>query len=263
MALLVGNVHWNAWLAIVATFVFAALIGLLNGVVVVKTEAAELHRHAGHVLRAPRRQRRRRAAGQPRQHPGRADRHPHPPGAEHAPRTCSAARSRRAPRLPSGYQTAILWFIGVTVVGRLGALPGPRSATGSSRPAATRTPPATSASRCGRTKILLFLTTSLAAALVGDHLVHPGQRPRCPSRASATSSTTSSPRSSAAACSPAATDRRSAPRWAPASSAWRSQGVIYAGWDSSWDFTFLGSDPVPRRGRQHARSTGAALRARR
>ena len=29
------------------------------------------------------------------------------------------------------------------------------------------------------------------------------------------------------------------------------EGVIYAGWDSSWDFAFLGRDPVPGGGRQH------------
>ncbi len=37
MALLVGHLHWNAWLAIAGTLVFAALIGLLNGFVVVKS----------------------------------------------------------------------------------------------------------------------------------------------------------------------------------------------------------------------------------
>src|SRR5215831_9639851 len=35
MGLLVGSLHWNAWLAIAGTLVFAALIGLLNGLVVV------------------------------------------------------------------------------------------------------------------------------------------------------------------------------------------------------------------------------------
>ena len=38
MALLVGKWHWNAWLAIIGTLVFAAAIGLLNGYVVVKTK---------------------------------------------------------------------------------------------------------------------------------------------------------------------------------------------------------------------------------
>ena len=38
MALLVGKYHWDAWLAIIGTLVFATAIGLLNGYVVVKTK---------------------------------------------------------------------------------------------------------------------------------------------------------------------------------------------------------------------------------
>jgi simple sugar transport system permease protein len=38
MALLVGHLHWNAWLAVVGTLVFAALIGLVNGFAVVKSK---------------------------------------------------------------------------------------------------------------------------------------------------------------------------------------------------------------------------------
>ena len=37
MGLLIGHLGWNTWLAIVATLVFGALIGLLNGFVRVKT----------------------------------------------------------------------------------------------------------------------------------------------------------------------------------------------------------------------------------
>src|SRR6201994_3344852 len=37
-ALLVGKYHWDTWLAIVATVVFAGAIGLLNGYVVVKSK---------------------------------------------------------------------------------------------------------------------------------------------------------------------------------------------------------------------------------
>src|SRR5438445_2852961 len=35
MALMVGNLHWNAWLAVALTFVFGACVGLVNGLVVV------------------------------------------------------------------------------------------------------------------------------------------------------------------------------------------------------------------------------------
>src|ERR1700728_2863035 len=38
MALLVGKYHWNTWLAIIGTLVFATAIGLINGYVVVKTK---------------------------------------------------------------------------------------------------------------------------------------------------------------------------------------------------------------------------------
>ncbi|MBV8999332.1 MAG: hypothetical protein JO304_09745, partial [Solirubrobacterales bacterium] len=38
MALLVGKYHWNTWLAIPATLVFATIIGLVNGYVVVLTK---------------------------------------------------------------------------------------------------------------------------------------------------------------------------------------------------------------------------------
>src|SRR5438270_2705334 len=38
MALLVGKYHWNTWLAISATLVFASAIGLINGYTVIKTK---------------------------------------------------------------------------------------------------------------------------------------------------------------------------------------------------------------------------------
>src|SRR5579871_3443970 len=38
MGLLVGKAGWNAWLAILGTLGFAAVIGLVNGIVVVKTK---------------------------------------------------------------------------------------------------------------------------------------------------------------------------------------------------------------------------------
>ena len=37
MALLVGKYHWDTWLAVIGTLVFATLVGLINGVVVVRT----------------------------------------------------------------------------------------------------------------------------------------------------------------------------------------------------------------------------------
>ena len=38
MALLIGKLHWNAWAAIGGTLLFATVVGLVNGLVVVKTK---------------------------------------------------------------------------------------------------------------------------------------------------------------------------------------------------------------------------------
>ena len=38
MALLVGKYHWDTWLAIIGTIVFATIVGLINGIVVVRTK---------------------------------------------------------------------------------------------------------------------------------------------------------------------------------------------------------------------------------
>ena len=79
MALLVGKWHVNTWIAILITLAFAAAIGLINGYIVVADQAAELHRHARDVLRAPRREHRRRAAAQQREHADHGH-HAHPAG---------------------------------------------------------------------------------------------------------------------------------------------------------------------------------------
>ena len=73
MALLVGKYHWNAWLAIVGTLVFATAIGLLNGYVVVKTKLPSfiVTLATFFVLRGE--QRRRGAAAQQPQHAGVGD----------------------------------------------------------------------------------------------------------------------------------------------------------------------------------------------
>ena len=78
--------------------------------------------------------------------------------------------------------------------------------------------------------------------LVHRH-AHPLRRttPCSPASASATSSSTSSRRWSAAACSPAATARSSARPSARSSSAWRSSGIVYAGWNPDWFYFFLGA----------------------
>ena len=166
MALLVGKYHWNAWLAIIGTLVFATAVGLLNGVVVVQDEAAQLHRHAGDILRAPGRQRRRGAAAQPRQHSGRREQRFTPPGSSSAKKIFGSSFFSSG-TLPSGYSTAILWFIAVTVSRHLGAQPDDvrqldlRGRGRRERRAQRRRP-----GRRGR-RSLLFLSTALAAALVG------------------------------------------------------------------------------------------------
>ena len=99
--------------------------------------------------------------------------------------------------LPSGYSTAILWFIAVTIVGTWvlsrTTFGNWIFASGGDQNAARNV-----GVPVNRTKVLLFVGTALAAALVGI-ISFTGATRRCPSRAWATSSSTSSPRWSAGA----------------------------------------------------------------
>ncbi|HEX6520830.1 MAG TPA: ABC transporter permease [Streptosporangiaceae bacterium] len=236
MGLLIGHLHWNAWLAIVATLVFGALIGLLNGFVRVKTGLPSfiITLATFFVLRGLT------IGGVLLVNHG---------STQVALNTTSAGGLASAKdvfgstfasnsSLPSGYQTAVLWFIAVTVAGTwvlsrttfgnwIFAVGGDQNAARN-----VGVPVA-------RTKTLLFVSTSVAAALVG--IISFTQASSAVSEQGVgyefyyiiaaviggcllTGGYGSAVGAALGACI----------------IGMAFQGVIYAGWDSSWDFTFLG-----------------------
>ena len=236
MALLVGHAHWNAWLAIAGTLVFSALIGLLNGFVVVRSKLPSFivtlatffiirGVSIGGVLKVNSGSTQVSLTGTSF------------PGLATATDVFGSSFAKTA-ALPSGYQTAVLWFIAVTIAGtwllgrtRFGnwiyAVGGDANAARN-----TGVPVA-------RTKILLFMSTSLAAGLVG--IISFTQADSAVSEQGVgyefyyiiaavvggcllTGGYGSAVGAALGACI----------------IGMAFQGVIYAGWDSSWDFAFLG-----------------------
>lgn len=236
MGLLVGNLHWNAWLAIVATLVFSALIGLLNGYVVVKSGLPSfivtlatffvlrglsvggllLVNHGGTQITL--------GGGS---HPGFA-----------SAKTIFGSTFGSNQAVSSGYQTAILWFIGITVIA---AWVLSRTTFGNWIFAVGGD--ANAARNVGvpvhRVKITLFLTTATAAGLTG--VISFTQASSAVSEQGVgyefyyiiaavvggcllTGGYGSAIGAAMGACI----------------IGMAFEGVIYAGWDSSWDFTFLG-----------------------
>jgi len=236
MALLVGHLHWNAWLAIVGTLVFAALIGLLNGFVVVKSRLPSFivtlatffvlrGVSIGGVLLVNHGSSQVALTGTSF------------PGLASAKDVFGSSFGSSA-SLPSGYQTAVLWFIAVTVLGAW--LLGRTTfgnwifAVGGDANAARNT-----GVPVGRTKTMLFLSTSLAAGLVG--IISFTQANSAVSEQGVgyefyyiiaavvggcllTGGYGSAVGAALGACI----------------IGMAFQGVIYAGWDSSWDFALLG-----------------------
>jgi simple sugar transport system permease protein len=236
MALLVGHEHWNAWLAIVGTLVFAALIGLMNGFVVVRSRlpsfivtlaTAFILRgiSIGGVLLVNNGSTQVALTGTSF------------PGLATATDVFGSSFAKSSV-LPSGYQTAVLWFIAVTIAGTW--LLGRTTfgnwiyAVGGDANAARNT-----GVPVARTKILLFMYTSLAAGLVG--IISFTQAGSAVSEQGVgyefyyiiaavvggcllTGGYGSAVGAALGACI----------------IGMAFQGVIYAGWDSSWDFTFLG-----------------------
>ena len=237
MGLLVGSLHWNAWLAIAGTLVFAALIGLLNGLVVVLSRLPSfivtlatffvlrgtsiggvlLLNHGSTQVSL--------SAGA------------HYGGLASAKDVFGSSFGASA-SVPNGYQTATLWFIALTIVG---AWVLARTtfgnwifAVGGDAVAARNVGVPVS-----RTQILLFLSTSPAAALVG--IISFTQANSAVSEQGVgyeffyiiaavvggcllTGGYGSAIGAALGACI----------------IGMAFEGVIYAGWDSSWDFTFLG-----------------------
>jgi len=235
MALLVGHLHWNAWLAIAATLVFAALIGLLNGYVVVRSRLPSFivtlatffvlrGVSIGGVLLANNGSTQISLSG--------------PAGGMASARDVFGSSFGSSAAVPNGYQTAVLWFIAVTAVG---AWILSRTtfgnwvfAVGGDVNAARNT-----GVPVNRTKIALFLGTALAAALVG--IISFTQASSAVSEQGVgyefyyiiaavvggcllTGGYGSVVGAALGACI----------------IGMAFQGVIYAGWDSSWDFAFLG-----------------------
>jgi simple sugar transport system permease protein len=237
MALLVGHEHWNAWLAVAGTLVFAALIGLLNGYIVVRSKLPSFivtlatffilrGVSIGGVLLINNGSTQVSLVGT--SFPGLA-----------TVKNVFGSTFGSSSSLPSGYQTGVLWFIAVTIAGAW--LLGRTTfgnwiyAVGGDANAARNT-----GVPVARTKILLFVSTSLAGGLVG--IISFTQASSAVSEQGVgyefyyiiaavvggcllTGGYGSAVGAALGACI----------------IGMAFQGVIYAGWDSSWDFAFLGT----------------------
>ncbi|HLH64702.1 MAG TPA: ABC transporter permease [Solirubrobacteraceae bacterium] len=236
MALLVGKWHLDAWLALLVTVVFALLVGLFNGVLVAVTGLPSFiitlasffilrGASVGGVL----------LLNQSSTQVSVANTHSAGLASLHTIFGSSFAASAT---LQSGYTTAIIWFAVVTAICTwvLG-----RTAFGNWIFAVGGDPGA--ARNMGvpvkRTKIVMFLVTALAAALVG--VISFAQSYSAVSEQGVgyeffyiiaavvggcllTGGYGSAIGAAIGACV----------------IGMAFEGVIYAGWDSSWDFAFLG-----------------------
>jgi simple sugar transport system permease protein len=235
MALLVGKYHWNTWVAMIATLVFATAIGLINGFVVVLTKLPSfiVTLATFFVLRGA-------STGGMLLLTGSTQitvSAPHPPGLSSA-KSIFGSSFFSSGTLPSGYSTAILWFIGVTIVGTWvlsrTTFGNWIFASGGDQNAARNV-----GVPVNRTKVLLFVGTALAAALVG--IIEFTQASSAVSEQGVgyeffyiiaavvggcllTGGYGSAIGAALGACI----------------IGMAYEGVIYAGWDSSWDFAFLG-----------------------
>jgi simple sugar transport system permease protein len=162
---------------------------------------------------------------------------PHPAGLSSA-KSLFGSSFFKSGVLPSGYSTAILWFIGVTIVGSWvlsrTTFGNWIFAAGGEQNAARN-----SGVPVNRTKVLLFISTALGAALVG--IISFTQASSAVSEQGVgyeffyiiaavvggcllTGGYGSAIGAALGACI----------------IGMAFEGVIYAGWDSSWDFAFLG-----------------------
>ncbi len=237
MALLVGKYHWDAWTAIIGTLVFASAVGLLNGFVVVKTKLPSfiVTLATFFVLRGIT------VGGVLLLNHGSTQvgvASLHPAGLSSA-KTIFGSSFFSSGALPSGYSTAIIWFIIVTIIGtwvlsRTSFGNWIFAAGGDQNAARNVGVPV------NRTKVLLFLATALAAALVG--IISFTQASSAVSEQGVgyeffyiiaavvggcflTGGYGSAIGAALGACI----------------IGMAFEGVIYAGWDSSWNFTFLGA----------------------
>ncbi len=236
MALLVGKWHVNTWLAIIVTLAFATAIGLINGYIVVLTKLPSfiVTLATFFVLRGAS------TGGLLLLNSGSTQitvTQAHPAGLRSA-KSIFGSSFFSSGALPSGYSTAILWFIAVTIVGTWvlsrTTLGNWIFASGGDQNAARNV-----GVPVNRTKVLLFVATALAAALVG--IISFTQASSAVSEQGVgyeffyiiaavvggcllTGGYGSAIGAALGACI----------------IGMAFEGVIYAGWDSSWDFAFLG-----------------------
>jgi simple sugar transport system permease protein len=163
-AVLISKYHWAAWPAILATFVFAAAIGALNGYVVVKTKLPSfiVTLATFFILRGA-------STGEVISLTGSTQvsvLNPSKVPGLHLAKSLFGSTFFSNSALRSGYSTAIIWFLVVTI---LGTWVLSRTTFGNWIFAAGGD--ANAARNVGvpvnRTKIILFMGTALAAALVG------------------------------------------------------------------------------------------------
>ena len=236
MALLVGKWHVDTWIAILITLAFAAAIGLINGCIVALTKLPSfiVTLATFFVLRGAS------TGGVLLLNSGSTQitvTQAHPAGLSSA-KSIFGNSFFSSGALPSGYSIAILWFIAVTIVGTWvlsrTTFGNWIFASGGDQNAARNI-----GVPVNRTKVLLFVGTALAAALVG--IISFTQASSAVSEQGVgyeffyiiaavvggcllTGGYGSAIGAALGACI----------------IGMAFEGVIYAGWDSSWDFAFLG-----------------------
>jgi simple sugar transport system permease protein len=235
-ATLIGQLHWNAWLAIVATFVFAGLVGLLNGYIVVKTKLPSFIvtlatyfvirglSIGGLILITGGSTSVSVAGGS---HSGLAS----------AKAVFGSSFAKNA-GLANGYQTVILWFIAVIIVavwvlGRTKFGNWVFAVGGDADAARNVGVPV------ARTKLSLFVTTSMAAALVG--VISLTQASTAVSEQGVGNEFYYIIAAAVGGC--LLTGGYGSIIGAALGACilgMANEGVIYSGWNSSWNFTFVG-----------------------
>ena len=236
MGLIINNWHWNAWLAILGTIVFAIIVGLVNGVVVVTTRLPSfiVTLATFFILRGLS------VGGVLNVNHGSTQvtlDNPNAPGMASVHKVFGSSFGVSS-ALPSGYQTSILWFVAVTIVATWvlsrTTFGNWIFASGGDENAARNV-----GVPVNRTKMMMFLATALSAALVG--VISFAQASSAVSEQGVgyefyyiiaavvggcflTGGYGSAIGAAIGACI----------------IGMAFEGVIYSGWDSSWDFAFLG-----------------------
>ena len=235
-AVLIQQLHFNAWAAIVVTFVFAGLVGLLNGYMRVKTNLPSFivtlatffvvrGVSIGGVVLLTGGQTSVSLTGGPY------------PGLASAKAVFGSSFAQNA-GLANGYQTAILWFVAVTLVAvwvlSRTTFGNWTFAAGGDEVAARNV-----GVPVARTKIILFMTTSMSAALVG--VISITQASTAVSEQGVGNEFYYIIAAAVGGC--LLTGGYGSVVGAALGACiigMANEGVIYSGWNSSWDYAFLG-----------------------